>query len=308
MSQQRSAHRSASTPTRDKTSRLRNDETLDNQYQSDSDHKSIPGHFYDKHVIDSDNSDSSGRFNSKWRPRRRPRQISEPETDFEESHPKSILKSARHHVPSRHPSPVGNRDDRTSDSQSQGDSDHESTPDHLPDRNYAPDSDESPGRFDDSSHWHSRLRPRYEIAYYSSDSDSEDEPGHPVTRECSRSESNTQFRDIHPILDDDNLEDLTPPHSPELLDTETTQNPDLMDMDREPLSHQLNPDEQLVDEFNSEDDEDHLIILRDQPPILDCLVPSEGLAAPQEPRRYNLRHRRGPNPYTVSGKVSERQF
>jgi hypothetical protein len=64
-----------------------------------------------------------------------------------------------------------------------------------------------------------------------------------------------------------------------------------------------------MDEFHQEDDEDHLITLRDQPPILDRLVPSAGLKPPEEPSRcYNLRHRRGPNPYTVSGKVSERQF
>jgi hypothetical protein len=107
------------------------------------------------------------------------------------------------------------------------------------------------------------------------------------------------------------LEDPTPPHLPDVLDTEATQNPDLLDMNSEALSQPLNPDnpeDELEDEFFSEDDADHLITLRDQPPILDRLVPS-GLDPPEEPsRRYNLRHRRGPNPYTVSGKVSEKQF
>ena len=81
-----------------------------------------------------------------------------------------------------------------------------------------------------------------------------------------------------------------------------------MDVDAEILSQPQIPEDELMDEFHQEDDEDHLITLRDRPPILDRLVPSAGLEPPEEPsRRYNLRHRRGPNPYTVSGKVSERQ-
>jgi hypothetical protein len=79
-------------------------------------------------------------------------------------------------------------------------------------------------------------------------------------------------------------------------------------MDSEALSQPLNPDNQLEDEFFSADDEDHLITLRDRPPILDRPVLSEGLITPQEPRRYNMRHRRTPNPYTFSGKVSEKMF
>jgi hypothetical protein len=83
-----------------------------------------------------------------------------------------------------------------------------------------------------------------------------------------------------------------------------------MDVEAEILSQPLNPEDQIADEFNSEneDDAEHLIILHDQPPILDRPVPLEGLITPQEPRRYNMRHRRTPNPYTFSGKVSEKMF
>jgi len=197
----------------------------------------------------------------------------------------SLSRSARHYVSSHHPTPACDRASRASDSPYQEDFDRESTPDHFSDKNYVPDSDRSSRRSCDSSRWRSCLRPKLEVPYYySSDSDPEDEPDHKVTRE---------YQDDHSIMDEENPEDPTPPHSPDVTGhtPEATQLPDLLDMDREVLSQPLNSDNQLVDEFNSEDDEDHLIILRRQPPILDRLVPPEGLATPQEPaRRYNLRH------------------
>jgi hypothetical protein len=61
-------------------------------------------------------------------------------------------------------------------------------------------------------------------------------------------------------------------------------------MDTKILPQPQNPVSELGDEFHQEADEDNLIIFKDQPPILDHLVPSEGLAASEElSRRYNLR-------------------
>ena len=80
-------------------------------------------------------------------------------------------------------------------------------------------------------------------------------------------------------------------------------------MDTKILPQPQNPVSELGDELHQEADEDNLIIFKDQHPILDRLVPPEGLAAPEEPsQRYNLRHQRAPNPYTASGKVSDRLF
>ena len=228
------------------------------------------------------------------------------EYDSEVSHPRTANRPARRSRRSTPDSDITFRlwAEEALDKRKQSDTEQESVPDLSLDRDYVVDSDNSnsSGRLKD---WRSHLQPRHRAAYYySSDSGSEDESDHQVSREHHHLEPNTQFRDTHSILDDENSDDPTPLHS-----LEVTEHPDLMDIDAEILSQPQNSESELGDKFHQEADEDNLIIFKDQHPILDRLVPPEGLAAPEEPsQRYNLRHRRAPNPYTASGKVSDRLF